>query len=90
MNFEEFEHIIRAAANICNEKEFIVIGSQAILASKPDIPRELRTSIIGPYPKNPRVIGRGGTVIKRDPEPSYTVDSAGIKLHEFSSHQTRA
>jgi hypothetical protein len=42
MNFEEFEHIIRAAANICNEKEFIVIGSQAILASKPDIPRELR------------------------------------------------
>jgi hypothetical protein len=49
-----------------------------------------RAAIIGPYPKNPRIIGREGTLIKRDPEQSWSVDSTGIKLHEFSSHQASA
>jgi hypothetical protein len=40
----ELEHILRAASGITGEREFIVIGSQAILASHPDAPPELLAS----------------------------------------------
>lgn len=36
----ELEHIIRAAAEITNRYEFVVIGSQSILGSVPNPPRE--------------------------------------------------
>lgn len=45
MNRQELEHIIRAAAGITGENEFIVIGSQSILGKHPDAPRSLRQSM---------------------------------------------
>jgi hypothetical protein len=45
MNRQEFEHIIKACANATNGHEFLIIGSQAILGSVPDAPRELRVSM---------------------------------------------
>ena len=34
MNREDLEHIIRAAADVTNEYEFIIIGSQSILGQR--------------------------------------------------------
>lgn len=49
----ELEHVIRAAAGITGEQEFIIIGSQAILGKHPDALRLLRRSIeVDLYPKN--------------------------------------
>lgn len=45
MNRQEFEHVIAAAANVVQDDEFIVIGSQAILGSFPKPPRELLVSM---------------------------------------------
>ena len=45
MNRQELEHIVRAAAGITGETEFIVIGSQSILGKFPDAPRTLRQSM---------------------------------------------
>jgi hypothetical protein len=42
---EELEHIIRAAADVCEESEIVVIGSQAILALHPDAPAEMVFSL---------------------------------------------
>ena len=39
------EHILRAAAAIANEREFIVIGSQAVLGQFPEAPQALLVSI---------------------------------------------
>ncbi|HYZ73800.1 MAG TPA: DUF6036 family nucleotidyltransferase [Chthoniobacterales bacterium] len=44
MNFEELEHIVRAAGEVTGETEFIAIGSQSLLVSFRDLPRELRRS----------------------------------------------
>ena len=53
MKRENLEHIIRAAAEIADDTEIIVIGSQAILASFPDAPDELLVSMgADVYPKN--------------------------------------
>jgi hypothetical protein len=38
VNREDLEHIIRAAADITNEYEFVVVGSQSILGPIP-LPR---------------------------------------------------
>src|SRR6266508_6557476 len=45
MKRSDLEHILRASEDATGEKEFIVIGSQSILASSPDAPRELRQSM---------------------------------------------
>jgi hypothetical protein len=45
MRRDEFEHVIAAAANVVNEDEFVVIGSQAILGPYPDAPQSLLRSI---------------------------------------------
>ncbi len=45
MNRAALEHILRAAAAIVNEREFIVIGSQAILGQYPNAPGSLLASI---------------------------------------------
>jgi hypothetical protein len=42
---EHFEHVVAAAANVIDEDEFVVIGSQAILGSHPDAPPALLRSI---------------------------------------------
>jgi len=38
MNFEELEHIVRAARELTEETGFIAIGSQSLLVSFPDLP----------------------------------------------------
>ena len=45
MRRDELKHIIRAAADVTGEKEFIVIGSQAILGRYPDAPAPLLMSM---------------------------------------------
>lgn len=52
MKRSDLEHVLRASKAVTGETEFIVIGSQAILGSFPDAPRELRQSMeIDLYPK---------------------------------------
>lgn len=45
MQRQQLEHIIRAAAGITGAKEFVVIGSQAVLGQFPNSPDELLVSI---------------------------------------------
>lgn len=45
MRRREFEHVIAAAANVVEEDDIVVIGSQAILGPFPDAPAPLRRSI---------------------------------------------
>lgn len=52
MRREDFEHVIRAAADIVDD-ELIVIGSQAVLAEHPDAPTALlRSAEVDLYPRN--------------------------------------
>jgi len=44
MKRRDLEHVIRAAANIADDDEIVVIGSQAILGEFPDAPDELCVS----------------------------------------------
>jgi hypothetical protein len=53
MKRRDLEHIIRAAADISDDEEIVVIGSQAILGEYPDAPDELCVSMEADvYPKN--------------------------------------
>jgi hypothetical protein len=53
MTRAELEHVIRVAADIAQDDEIVVIGSQAILAQFPDAPASLRVSVEADvYPKN--------------------------------------
>ena len=53
MRRRDLEHLIRAAADIADDDELIVIGSQAILGQFPDAPPELCVSTEADvYPKN--------------------------------------
>ena len=45
MEREELEHLIRAAAEVTQEYEFIIIGSQSILGPIPNPPAELKLSM---------------------------------------------
>jgi hypothetical protein len=42
---EQLEHLIRAAADIADDDEIVVIGSQAILGQFPDAPESMRVSM---------------------------------------------
>lgn len=55
MNREQMEHILRAAAAITREREFVVVGSQALLAAVPDLGPPLNKSMeLDLYPlRNP-------------------------------------
>jgi len=44
MTRAQLEHLLRAAGDVCEEDELIVIGSQAILGQFPDAPEALRVS----------------------------------------------
>ena len=44
MNREHLEHLIRAAAAVTNEYEFVIVGSQSILGPIPHPPAELKMS----------------------------------------------
>ncbi len=53
MKRADLEHIIRASADIADDDEIIVIGSQSILGRFPDAPAELLVSAEADvYPKN--------------------------------------
>ena len=53
MTRAELEHIIRAAADIANDDEIVVIGSQAILGQFPNAPASLRVSVEADvFPRN--------------------------------------
>ena len=53
MTREELEHLIRAAAEVTNEYEFVIIGSQSILGPIPNPPAELTMSMEADiYPMN--------------------------------------
>lgn len=45
MRRSQLEHVIRAASSIADDREIIVIGSQAILGQFPDAPTSLLTSV---------------------------------------------
>lgn len=45
MTREQLEHLLRAAADIVDDDEIVVIGSQAILAQFPDVPASMRVSM---------------------------------------------
>jgi hypothetical protein len=44
MTREQLEHLLRAAADIADDDEIVVIGSQAILGQFPDAPASMRGS----------------------------------------------
>lgn len=71
MNAEQLRRLLRAAASVTGEKVFVVIGSQAILASHPDAPRSLRKSV------------EGDTYPKDRPEKAIEVDGAIGELSPF-------
>lgn len=53
MEREQLEHLIRAAAQVTHEYEFIVVGSQSILGPVPNPPQELKASMEADmYPLN--------------------------------------
>jgi hypothetical protein len=72
VNREEFEHVIRAAAEIVKD-EIVVVGSQAVLAQHPDAPDTLlKSSEVDVFPRN-------------DPTRSDEIDGAigdGSRFHE--------
>lgn len=45
MQRQQLEHILRAAAGITGAKEFVIIGSQAVLGQFPNSPAELLVSV---------------------------------------------
>jgi hypothetical protein len=42
---EQLEHVIRAAAQIADDDDIVIVGSQAVLGSAPDAPDELLRSV---------------------------------------------
>lgn len=53
MRRRDLEHVIRAAADIADDDEIVVIGSQALLGQYPDAPAELCVSTEADvYPRN--------------------------------------
>ena len=45
MNRQQFEHVIAAAANVIDLDEFVIIGSQAVLGTLPEIPASMLISM---------------------------------------------
>lgn len=53
MEREQLEHLIRAAAQVTHEYEFVIVGSQSILGPVPNPPQELKASMEADmYPLN--------------------------------------
>ncbi|MFN7972676.1 MAG: DUF6036 family nucleotidyltransferase [Acidobacteriota bacterium] len=53
MNRQQLEHVIRASANIAEDDDIVVVGSQSILGQFPDAPAELLESMAADvYPRN--------------------------------------
>jgi hypothetical protein len=53
MRREQLEHLIRASADIADDDEIVVVGSQAILGAHPDAPEALLRSVEADvFPRN--------------------------------------
>lgn len=53
MTRQQLEHLIRAAADIANDDEIVVFGSQAVLGQFPEAPEPMRQSIEADlFPRN--------------------------------------
>ncbi len=53
MNRNQMEHVLRAAAAITRERDFIILGSQSLLGAFPQLPPPLNQSMeIDLYPEN--------------------------------------
>jgi hypothetical protein len=74
MNRAALEHILRAAAAVANERDLVVIGSQAVLGQFPDAPDALLASI------------EADVFPRHAPEKSDLIDGAIGELSGF--HQT--
>jgi hypothetical protein len=78
MKRSDLEHIIRAASEIADDSEIVVIGSQAILGSFPDAPAQLLVSMEADvYPKN-------------HPERADLIDDSPIRGVDITSCPDRA
>lgn len=83
MTRAELEHALRAACDVSGESEFMVIGSQAILAQFPDAPEELRMSEeVDLYPRHrpeqsERIEGALGYMSLFHETHGYYVDAVG-------------
>jgi hypothetical protein len=54
VNREHLEHLIASIATLTGDDEVVIIGSQAMLASYPEAPDELRESVEADfYPLKP-------------------------------------
>jgi hypothetical protein len=74
MRRTDLEHVIRAAAAISGEREFVVVGASSLLASFPAPPEELqRTRDVDLYPL-------------RAPELAEVIDGAIGELSAFHQH----
>ncbi len=52
MRLDQLKHVVGAAANVTGEREFVVIGSQAILGTDPEAPVALLVSMeVDIYPR---------------------------------------
>ena len=74
MNRAALEHILRAAAAVANERDIVVIGSQAVLGQFPDAPESLLASI------------EADVFPRHAPDKSLLIDGAIGELSMF--HQT--
>jgi len=74
MDRSALEHVLRAASAISNEREFVVIGSQAVLGQFPNAPDALLVSI------------EVDVYARHAPEKSDLIDAAIGELSAF--HQT--
>lgn len=74
MNRAALEHILRAAAAVANERDIVVIGSQAVLGQFPDAPESLLASI------------EADVFPRHSPGKSLLIDGAIGELSMF--HQT--
>jgi hypothetical protein len=81
VRLEDLHHVVAAAAQIVGEEEFVIVGSQAILASYPDAPESLlRSQEADIYPRNA-------------PEAAIKIDGAlgdGSRFHETYGYYAHA
>lgn len=80
MKRSELEHVIRAACDVANVNELVIIGSQAILAQFPQAPAELtRSREVDAYPlENPAASDEFDAILG---ERSMFDDTFGYYVH---------
>lgn len=74
MERSELEHLLRAAGEIIDERQFIVIGSQSILGKCPDAPAELLRSREADF------------IAKNKPERAMMLEAIGEASRFYETH----